>query len=482
MYVEITLNNQQYTDDMEIFYYYHPPMVYEINPRRGPVKGNTTVVVTGSHFTNTGDIRCKFNETVVKGKYVDTNTIECVSPPYPQPETVPLAVALEGDKYSSGINTMYTYYDTPVVGKIDPICGPERGYTQITITGENFLQDYNIAVCLFNGTRAMNATVMSNSTLVCDSPPVIDEYGYNSENVEFYYVSVQFSGAAPSGHKLRFDYYPEVEITNVVPHGGPIEGGNVVRFEGSGFAHKAGCNRHMHFGPIEVKPLNFTDKAMWVKAPNVTVPDDVVVAIGLNGQQYNHDKKINVKEIENTYTYYSRPVITHYMPKIGHAKGGTVQTVYGRGFTPFRDEAGKVRKDPMNVRFLQFVAKNKKPTKLIGEQAKSFEIEDDYFKWSVPPAKAGTKAILEVSMNGQEWTKVIPEGQDYSYLYYDSAHVNKLEPSYGPVRSPKDLYTIVNGQGFTCPDGDCSQITAQWTDTDQDNAKIKTKCQYISET
>lgn len=222
VYVEITLNNQQYTDDMEIFYYYHPPMVYEINPRRGPVKGGTTVIITGSHFTDTGDIRCKFNETVVQGTYVDSNTIKCVSPVYPHPATVPLAVALEGDKFSSGINTMYTYYDTPILTKIEPICGPERGYTQITVTGKNFLQDYNIAQCIFNGTRYMNATVMSNSTLVCDSPPVIDEFGFNSENVEFYYITVLFAGGQPSGPHKRFDYYPEVEIDNVVPHGGPI--------------------------------------------------------------------------------------------------------------------------------------------------------------------------------------------------------------------------------------------------------------------
>lgn len=34
----------------------------------------------------------------------------------------------------------------------------------------------------------MNATVMNNSTLVCDSPPVIDEYGYNPEGIDRYDV------------------------------------------------------------------------------------------------------------------------------------------------------------------------------------------------------------------------------------------------------------------------------------------------------
>ncbi len=74
------------------------------------------------------------------------------------------------------------------------------------------------------------------------------------------------------------------------------------------------------------------------------------------------------------------------------------------------------------MRFWEFKGKNKKLTNLLGgKHFKSFEIEDDYFKWSTPPAKAGTQAILEVSLNEQEWVKVIPEGELYSYLYYDSA-------------------------------------------------------------
>ena len=71
---------------------------------------------------------------------------------------------------------------------------------------------------------------------------------------------------------------------------------------------------------------------------------------------------------------------------------------------------------------LEYPVKNKKSPKLIGNQSyKSYEIDDDYFKWRTPPAKAGTKGILEVSLNGAEWTKVIPENEQYSYLYYDAA-------------------------------------------------------------
>ena len=58
----------------------------------------------------------------------------------------------------------------------------------------------------------------------------------------------------------------------------------------------------------------------------------------------------------------------------------------------------------------------------------------------------------------------------------------KLEPNYGPVRSPVPLHTIVHGKDFTCPENDCSSIVAQWTDEDQKDAKIKTQCTYIDST
>ena len=86
--------------------------------------------------------------------------------------------------------------------------------------------------CVFNETRYMNATVMNNSTLVCDSPPVIDEYGYNPEAIDRYDVQIEFSGNGLSGNKQRFNYYREVEMNKIIPHGGPIEGGTIVKIEG----------------------------------------------------------------------------------------------------------------------------------------------------------------------------------------------------------------------------------------------------------
>jgi hypothetical protein len=58
--VELTLNDQDFTDDATMYYYYKPPFLFDVEPPQGPVEGNTTVTVVGSDFNNTGNITCKF--------------------------------------------------------------------------------------------------------------------------------------------------------------------------------------------------------------------------------------------------------------------------------------------------------------------------------------------------------------------------------------------------------------------------------------
>lgn len=79
-FVEVTLNNQQYTDDNVPYYYYRPPQVFDIDPREGPTKGGTEVIIFGNKFKESKNITCKFGEKFTRGTYLDGNRIGCVSP------------------------------------------------------------------------------------------------------------------------------------------------------------------------------------------------------------------------------------------------------------------------------------------------------------------------------------------------------------------------------------------------------------------
>jgi hypothetical protein len=56
--VEVTLNNQQFTDDNVVYYYYKPPEVYDAEPKEGPTIGGTNVTVFGSNFKTDKKIIC----------------------------------------------------------------------------------------------------------------------------------------------------------------------------------------------------------------------------------------------------------------------------------------------------------------------------------------------------------------------------------------------------------------------------------------
>jgi len=43
--VELTLNSAEYTDDENIFYYYKPPILFDVDPRMGPVSGGNIVTI-----------------------------------------------------------------------------------------------------------------------------------------------------------------------------------------------------------------------------------------------------------------------------------------------------------------------------------------------------------------------------------------------------------------------------------------------------
>ena len=126
--VEITLNNQQYTDDNVPYFYYKPPQVFDVDPREGPTKGGTKVLVLGNRFKEHKNITCKFGNKVTRGTFLSTTKIECVSPAVEHPGYVSLTISYEGERYSSE-SVKYLYYETPTLTSITPTCGPVTGYT-----------------------------------------------------------------------------------------------------------------------------------------------------------------------------------------------------------------------------------------------------------------------------------------------------------------------------------------------------------------
>ena len=134
-WVELTLNDQEYTDDQRLFSYYLIPKLIDVNPREGPLAGGTRLIAVGEGFKNEGNVTCKFfkaNSTgqwtkVVRARVLTSTEIECFSPPADTPGYWDLSISLQTEVYSEPVK--YLYYEMPVVGSIYPICGPDYGYT-----------------------------------------------------------------------------------------------------------------------------------------------------------------------------------------------------------------------------------------------------------------------------------------------------------------------------------------------------------------
>lgn len=69
-FVEVALNNRDWTDDNVPYYYYRPSKITNVDPAEGPTKGNTTVMVFGLNFTPGKKIICKFDGIKTRGKFV----------------------------------------------------------------------------------------------------------------------------------------------------------------------------------------------------------------------------------------------------------------------------------------------------------------------------------------------------------------------------------------------------------------------------
>jgi hypothetical protein len=90
--LELTLNYQDRTNNSNIYKYINPGVVLDVKPERGPTKGGTEVFITGSNFTDTGEISCRFHETTVKATRLSSTLIKCISPPHTPEELVDLVI------------------------------------------------------------------------------------------------------------------------------------------------------------------------------------------------------------------------------------------------------------------------------------------------------------------------------------------------------------------------------------------------------
>lgn len=445
--VEITLNNREWTEDNVLFYYYHPPFVYSIIPKMGPISGGTVVTITGSNFENTGYVMCLFGNTYAKGEYISQNELKCVSPRVEKAGTVGLAVAIREDEFSSGVNTKYRYYSTPSLEGGEPLCGPMSGDTQITLYGTNFPRDEVQIQCVFNRKYFRNATVMSDTELKCNSPS-------QQDGSDFYDVEITLNRVNFEGPPKKFYYYNETYITGVYPKFGPIEGDTTLNITGTGFAQRGACNVTARIATYQMKPLEVTDNYMIVKTPKVNLPGATVVTVALNGKQFEKDIALGIRNIENTFYYTKQPFATDMKPTKGTNIGGTKISLTGTGFKdPFDSVLSSDYK--LYYRFIDCADNT-----IVFSPPNTFTKVSHNHKIEILSPKVyrnNTLACLQLSYNNIDF-KTVP---NKSFSYYILPNITSVTPQYGPLVSNDFDKVKVKIDDFYCTEN-CDKILCQF--------------------
>jgi hypothetical protein len=215
------------------------------------------VLAVGSDFKLGKKPLCKFGTQTVRGKMLTTTLIECLSPPVESPRVVPLSILYEDDAMSfESVSMPYTYYDDPIISEIQPPCGPNYGYTQLSIVGKNFVDmGFGLVKCVFNETIWMNATIVDEHLIKCSTPPLSEELEWLPEAERFYFIGLSLNGEYVTSSNIKFGYYNDPVITEVKNAAfGPVHGGTKSELTGEGFKQMYVCNLKVRFGGIETTP------------------------------------------------------------------------------------------------------------------------------------------------------------------------------------------------------------------------------------
>lgn len=453
--LEITLNNREYTDDEVKFYYYHPPFVYSISPKIGPTVGTTSVTITGSNFENTSYVMCKFGEKLVAGQYINQNEINCISPQVEKPGKVNMGLAIRPDEFSSGASTIFRYYDNPIIDKIEPSCGPERGFTQISVIGQKFPSgDSDFIKCVFNGKIFKNATVINDTMLKCDSPSVLNSDGINDRNIDFYSLELSLNGIDISGPAQKFYYYKETYITNISPNFGPLKGDTPLNLTAINLDHQNACNIRVRFSTIDAEPEIIDGNTLLVRTPSANFSGAVEVQLSLNGKDYDEDTTVNFRDISHTFYYYKFPIITDVIPAKGPTTGNTKIDILGINLnSPFYFLKNVEEK----IVYYRFINEND-PDIVYGEIKKASAASNSLIEIESPSVYENKlKTLIQLSYNQFDFESIPAKRFEFFML----PNITSIEPVYGPVIL-KDQKIKINLDNYYCTEN-CDKIICKYS-------------------
>ncbi|WP_345718612.1 IPT/TIG domain-containing protein [Kineosporia mesophila] len=394
--VGLTVNNGYGTSAPVNFAYVDIPAITAVTPSSGPQAGGTAVVVTGSGFTGSTEVR--FGSDTASFSIISDTQIQTTSPG--GTGSVNVRIVNDGGTSATSSATGFTYVPPPAVTGLSPTAGPIGGGTTVTINGTGFT---NAATVSFGSTPATSVTYVSATQLTAVSPAA------GSAVTASVSVTTVNGTSSTTGTADDFAYVGAPTLSGVSPSGGALAGGTIVTISGSGFTGATG----VFFGGVAATSFTVsTDGSITATAPaGAAGPVDITV-VGPGGTSATGPN--------SQFRYQAVPAVSGISPGTGSVQGGVTVTITGSGFT--------------GATAVTFGTTG----------ATSFTVVNDTTVTAVTPsvAQAGDRSVRVVAPGGT--SPVTPAA---TYTYVATPTVGALSPAVGPVAGGTSV--TITGTGFT---------------------------------
>ena len=417
--LEVSSNGIEYTSDGWMFHYGPDISIESAWPLAGPESGGTVVTVTGTGFTDTRTIMCEFGSlgASVLGKWMDTSTLLCVSPPH-MPGTTTLRLSMNGQQFVE-TDIAFEYLVESTVRAIEPSSGPLHGGTLVEVQGTGFANSTALSCRL--ASRRLPAVFIDSGRLRCTTPPLAATSQMFSLPLEVSNNGIDFTNRSTA----KFTFTPTMTIRHLWPTNGPVNGGTSVTVYGSGFLSgesRVLCIFGGDYAQATLATVRSDDELSCLSSPHADSTSGGAVKMELT----NNGGVDRVASPTN-FVYVESIQLTSVNPSQSGEEGGVVVVVAGEHF---------IASPSLSCRF---GGQDATPATFMSPTRVSC---------LVPESPAGPRDVsLTVSNNGQDFAG----GLSLVFSYLPAFTVIKNEPAVGPVDGGTEVTLTGTGLSETGP-------------------------------
>ena len=240
----VSLNGRDVSETSLQFLYSAAPLLSQLWPSIGPVRGGTVVRMTSSSFIGRGFYWVSFQDSTSPAHIIHTQanhgaTIDVTTPALFRWRCA-IFESQEMDSSSPRFPvSAFHVYQQPQIDHISPACGPLQGNTSVVLHGQH-MSGGSHHLCSF-GSALVNASVDNAEVLRCTSPPVTASGAVA--------LRASFNGQQFIDDLTQWTFTESPRISSLRPTAGAVAGGTLITLSGTGF--DSGCDVLCNFASLQ---------------------------------------------------------------------------------------------------------------------------------------------------------------------------------------------------------------------------------------